>query len=172
MKKEKTLTKTEQTMTNSSETEASNLLKNCRQPLIHRLARTLWALKPAYEKELGVSGPGFLILSLLSQQDGLTQNDLTSLVRVDASIITRMVKHLEHELGWITRERDAQDNRLMRVFLTKEGRQQMQGLDEKEAVLEQRLTHKLTQAELVELDRMLSILEETARNEYEGQKPN
>lgn len=46
----------------------------------------------------------------LTKQDGLTQDELTKLVKVDKAATTRMVKSLEQK-GYITRETDPKDKR-------------------------------------------------------------
>lgn len=142
------------------------------QPFIHQLARTLWAIKPAYEAGLNMNTPTLMILSLLAEQDGLTQNDLTGSMRVDASIITRIVKQMEYERKWIRRERDPGDNRLMRVYLTEEGRRQTQGLVERVETFEKQITRNLTQTQMQELQKMLQVLEETARTDCDATKNN
>lgn len=144
--------------------EASN------EPLIHRLARTMWAIKAVYEVEPGLTLLPIMILSRLVQEDGLTQNNLTGTLRVDPSIITRVVKQMEHEYGWIRRRRDPQDNRLMRVYLTDKGREQSQSLDEKVTNLERRLTRCLSATQLEALYQMLASLEESARSDGDPQK--
>ena len=139
-------------------------------PLGHMLGRTLGAYKQIQEKEIGINGLVAMVLLQLMQQDGITQNYLTSCTRVDPSMITRIVKELEQERGWVRRERDPQDNRLMRVYLTDEGREQAQILPAKVAAVEQRLTRNLTEQDLQELRRILGRLEETVRQDYENSK--
>ncbi len=137
---------------------------------MHQLGRTLGTFKIVHEKEMGISGLAVMIMLELARQDGVTQNHLTYCTRVDPSMITRVVKELEQERGWIRRERDAEDNRLMRVFLTEAGREQAAIVPAKAAAIEQRLTQRLTVEDLQDLRRILSHLEEAARHDYEGYK--
>jgi DNA-binding MarR family transcriptional regulator len=147
--------------------DASSLVNQFEEiaPLSHHLGRTLWAFKMLYEKEFKVSGMAIRILFALTKQDGMTQNYLTSYLQVDPSMITRTVKEMEQERGWLRRERDPQDNRLMRVYLTDKGREQAEILPKRAAELEQRLTSQISEKELTEIRNILQILHETARHE-------
>lgn len=131
-------------------------------PLIQQMGPTLTLLKRAYEAELGLGPLSAWLLTLLLERDGITQNELVGIVQVDPSMITRTVKELERQ-GWIRRERDPADNRLMRVSLTERGRAQTDGLAARFAAIERRLTRNLTDRQLRELRAALDILAETAR---------
>ena len=135
------------------------------KPLLQQLGRTLTALKRAYEAQLGLSPLAAWILTLLCRRDGLTQNEMTGIVRVDPSMITRTVKEMEREQGWIDRRRDPADNRLMRVYLTDRGRARADGLAERFAAVERRLTRDLGERQVGELRAMLRTLEGTARGD-------
>lgn len=141
------------------------------QPALpHLLGRALMKIKQAMEAEMGVSVLTSRIMLILANQDGATQNYLTSCMGVDASMITRTVKEMENELGWVHRERDPEDNRLMRVFLTEEGKHQASKLPRRAKELEKRLTRNLSQNELEQLRHYLQVLEDTARLEYENHR--
>lgn len=133
------------------------------RPLMHGLARAFWAYKQVYEAELGLSGPALGVLLLLLEQDGLSQNDLTGIMRVDPSLITRIVKQLERERGWISRRRDPADNRLVRVYLTDTGRERALAGSERALTVERRLTAGLSAREIGELHRLLGLMERNAR---------
>ncbi len=138
-------------------------------PLMHQLARTVWSFKLAYEKNMGFSGPQVWILLMLAKKEahvGLTQSELTHIMKVDASAITRMVKAME-EKALIRRESDLEDNRLTRVYLTPKGHEAAKGLSERAQAVEQRITAQLTPAQLDQLRQVLTILQITAQDEYE-----
>lgn len=137
------------------------------QPLLQQVGRTLTAFKQVYAQELGISPLGAWILSLLTDCDGLAQNELTSTMRVDPSMITRTVKELESEYGWISRARDPRDNRVVRVYLTPEGRERAHRLGEQVAGIERRLTRRLSPAQVDQLCALLRTLEDTARRDHE-----
>ena len=142
-----------------------------RQPLIHQLARALWACKHAYDAGLGINAAAVWVLSLLAEQDGRTQHELTTTIRTDPSMITRLIQELERELGWIRRERDPRDNRLVRVYLTDTGREQARSLAGRVAALEARLTQGLGDEGERTLRALLQTLERTARADDAPQPP-
>jgi DNA-binding MarR family transcriptional regulator len=119
---------------------------------------------------LGVHGIVVRILSLLNKQDGLTQNHLAGFMRVEPSMITRLVKEMEKTHSWVRRERDSEDNRLVRVYLTETGKVQAELLPRRAHEIEKTVTRSLSQAEVIELKRVLTVLEETARAELEEVK--
>lgn len=156
--------------------ESSTPARDCWQPpahltvspLLHQLARTFWAFKQIYAAEMGISVAELGILAHLGERDGMTQQELTTALRVDPSMITRTVKEMEREHGWITRARDERDNRLMRVYLTEAGRQRAASLPEHAVAIEDRLTRALSDDERSELVRMLRAIELSIRSDRDS----
>jgi len=142
-----------------------------RQPLLHQLARTLWSCKAAYDAHLGIGASATWVLTLLAERDGMTQHEMTRDMRVDPSMITRMIQDLERQRGWIRRERDPGDNRLVRVYLTEEGRRQTRDLPARLATLERQLTAGIAQETVDTLRLLLHQLEESARALSHGAPP-
>ncbi|MDQ3856087.1 MAG: MarR family transcriptional regulator [Chloroflexota bacterium] len=137
--------------------------------LIRQLGRTLGALRHAYEAELGIGARSAWALSLLSRHDGLSQNDLSCTMRVDPSLVTRTAQEMEKKLGWVRRERDPEDNRVVRVYLTETGRTQAQNLCERVTALDRRLTRNLTPEQVDDLFSSLQALETAAREVASGE---
>lgn len=61
------------------------------------------------------------ILEALSFQDGCTQKELARYCALDKSTITHLLKRLESQ-GLIIRKNDETDRRMMRIFLSNDGR--------------------------------------------------
>lgn len=139
-------------------------------PLLHQLARTFWAFKQIYASEMGIGIAELGVLACLGERDGVTQQELTAALRVDPSMITRTVKEMERAHGWITRARDPQDNRLMRVYLTEAGRQRAASIPAHAMAIEDRLTAALSGAERAELSRLLRAIEDAVRRD-QGSPP-
>jgi len=135
-------------------------------PMVQQIAKTFWAITQAYTNELGLSTTTVRILGILNEQDGLAQQELTKYLHLDPSMVTRTVKELEHERGWIRRERDPVDQRLMRVYLTPAGRVQAQELPERARALEERLLRGMNVEERERLRQTLRNLEEAARRDH------
>ena len=142
-----------------------------RQPLLHQLARALWSCKAAYDAHLGIGASATWVLTLLAERDGMTQHEMTRDMRVDPSMITRMIQDLERQRGWIRRDRDPEDNRLVRVYLTEEGRRQTRDLPARLAALERQLTAGIEPEMVGTLRLLLQQLESSARALAQGTPP-
>lgn len=75
---------------------------------------------------LGLTYPQYLVFLVLWEADGLTVKALGDKLFLDSGTITPLLKRLEGR-ALVRRERDKADERLVRVYLTDEGR----GLREK-----------------------------------------
>lgn len=68
-----------------------------------------------------VGAQALAVLYRLSEQDGVSQAELSRRQRVEAPTMCRMIDRLERE-ALVTRERDPLDRRSVRVMLTDKGR--------------------------------------------------
>ena len=73
-------------------------------------------------EQIGIHRAPAALLCRLFLQDGLTQSELASQLSIQGASVTQVLQRME-ETGWIRRERDAEDNRLVRVYLTEQGRE-------------------------------------------------
>ena len=62
------------------------------------------------------------VLCQVARQDGMNQSEIAEALSVQGATITNMLKRME-ESRLIVRRRDVEDNRLVRVYITEEGRQ-------------------------------------------------
>jgi DNA-binding MarR family transcriptional regulator len=132
-------------------------------PLLAPLGLAFWRMKGAFEREIGVSAGTWFSLTLLSRKDGISQGELSQRFEVDPSRITRLAKRLEAE-GLLRRERDPEDNRVVRMYLTEKGRGLIGGLSEHRVRFERRIHDVLSPEELEELRRMLGVLAEVMKD--------
>ena len=70
---------------------------------------------------LGLTYPQYLVFLVLWEQDGRTVKALGETLFLDSGTITPLVKRLEAR-GLLRRQRDDEDERQVRIFLTPEGR--------------------------------------------------
>ena len=70
---------------------------------------------------LGLTYPQYLVFLVLWETDGITVKALGDKLFLDSGTITPLVKRLEAR-GLLRRERDKQDERQVRIYLTEEGR--------------------------------------------------
>ena len=87
---------------------------------VHRTAQ-------AHFSRFGVTVDQYVLLSLLAEEDGITQKELSSRMCSDGNTITAMLCLLEQK-GFIQRERCSADGRARRVHLTKLGIQHQRKL--------------------------------------------
>ena len=91
------------------------------------MALTASAYRAAGKKTLIVNGCDNItreqlgILLLLTLEDGLYQTQIANILGKDRPNITRMIDVLETK-GYIRREKDESNRRILKVFLTEEGR--------------------------------------------------
>jgi DNA-binding MarR family transcriptional regulator len=110
-----------------------------------------------FERDTGIGAPRWFILSLLAEEDGLSQGEVCRRFELDPSRITRLAQGLAND-RLIRRERDQEDNRVVRMYLTDEGRQLALGLADRLVRFERRVRRALNDEELRELGRLLGAL--------------
>jgi DNA-binding MarR family transcriptional regulator len=131
-------------------------------PVLPPLALAFKRMVSAVERESGVNGLKWFILTRLAGEDGLSQGEVSRYYEMDPSRITRTAQALESE-GFIKRERDPKDNRVVRMYLTGEGRKLLRRLPELNEHLRCRIHTVLSEEELAELQRMLVVLAEAMK---------
>ena len=98
-------------------------------PVLPSLALAFKRMVATIERESGVGGMKWFLLTVLGRRDGLSQGEFTQEYEMDPSRVTRTAQSLEAD-GLIRRERDAEDNRVMRMYLTEDGLEVLQKLPE------------------------------------------
>jgi MarR family transcriptional regulator, organic hydroperoxide resistance regulator len=78
------------------------------------------AYKPFLD-ELGITYPQYVTLIALNERDGQTVSELGEKLFLESSTLTPLLKRLE-TMGFVTRRRDAEDERQVRISLTDAGR--------------------------------------------------
>lgn len=69
----------------------------------------------------GLTYPQYLVMVALARQDEQTVGQLGAALRLESSTLTPLLKRME-AAGWIARRRDKQDERVVRIALSEEGR--------------------------------------------------
>ncbi len=105
----------------SSSDNAALLLNN---QLCFALYSTSLAMTKLYKPllaELGLTYPQYVVMLVLWEGDGLMVSELGERLFLDSGTLTPLLKRLEAS-GFITRSRDADDERRVRVRLTAAGK--------------------------------------------------
>jgi DNA-binding MarR family transcriptional regulator len=82
------------------------------------------AIQKAYRPHLaplGLTYPQYLVMLVLWERDGLSLGDIGRRLRLDSGTLTPLLKRLE-VAGLVTRRRSDQDERVVLIALTEEGR--------------------------------------------------
>ncbi|HET7269610.1 MAG TPA: MarR family transcriptional regulator [Rubrobacter sp.] len=132
-------------------------------PVLPSLALAFKRMVATIERESGVGGMKWFLLTVLGRRDGLSQGEFTQEYEMDPSRVTRTAQSLEGD-GLIRRERDPEDNRVMRMYLTDEGLEVLRGLPEINDQLRSRVHSVLSEEEFEELRRMLGLLAEAMKS--------
>ncbi|MCA1730970.1 MAG: MarR family winged helix-turn-helix transcriptional regulator [Actinobacteria bacterium] len=132
-------------------------------PVLAPLALAFKRMVGVVERESGVNGLKWFVLTRLAGRDGLSQGEVSRFYEIDPSRVTRTAQAMENE-GLISRERDPEDNRVVRMYLTGEGRTLLRRLPDLNEHLGHRIHAVLNEEELVELQRMLVVLAEAMKD--------
>lgn len=97
------------------------LLKNQLCFPLYAAARQVTGFYAPLLKPLGLTYTQYLVFLVLWEEDGLKVGDLGGRLLLDSGTLTPLLKKLE-EKGLLTRRRCEEDERVVRVFLTDEGR--------------------------------------------------
>ena len=125
--------------------------------LMPPLGLAFWRMKHAFEREVGLSAATWFLLAMLIDEDGISQGEVSQRFEVDPSRITRLAQRLEGE-GLLRRERDPEDNRVVRLYATEEGRSLIESRQERRDGFEERLRQEFTQQQLTEFRRALGVV--------------
>jgi MarR family transcriptional regulator, organic hydroperoxide resistance regulator len=121
------------------------------------LGLAFWRMKRAFEREVGLSAATWFLLTMLLDEDGISQGDVSHRFEVDPSRITRLAQRLEKE-GLLHRERDPEDNRVVRLHATEEGRLLIESRQERREGFEDRARREFSPEELAEVRRGLGVV--------------
>jgi MarR family transcriptional regulator, organic hydroperoxide resistance regulator len=125
--------------------------------LMPLLGLAFWRMKQAFEREVGLSAATWFLLTMLIDEDGISQGEVSHRFEVDPSRITRLAQRLEKE-GLLRRKRDPEDNRVVRLHATEEGRHLIESRQERREGFEEGIRRELGQEELAEFRRVLGVV--------------
>src|SRR5204863_883765 len=122
-----------------------------------QLAVTSKYMRERFDRELadhGTSLPSWILLSVLAEEDGISQRELAARMHLEGPTIVRHVDRLADD-GYVVRRRDATDRRITRIELTPAGRRRHRELLVVVDALEHDLRSCLTDREQATLQKLL-----------------
>jgi len=90
--------------------------------LLAQFAQVYRSLSDALMDQITLHRSQAMVLCKLYHQDGMTQSEIGQQLSVQGATVTDMLQRME-EAGLVTRRRDPDDNRLVRVYLTDAGQE-------------------------------------------------
>lgn len=103
--------------------------------LLAQISLMFRTVADAYMDDVEMHRAQAMLMCTLFRADGLTQSEIAEELSVQGATITNMLQRME-EAGLVIRRRDEADNRLVRVYLTQDGREKEQVIRERFAALE------------------------------------
>ena len=94
------------------------------------------------------------LLCVVAKQDGLTQTEIADQLSVQGATVTNMLQRLE-EAGLVRRQRDPEDNRLVRVYMTEAGRSKESSINEQFGSMQELIFKGISEKERLTLRRWL-----------------
>lgn len=128
---------------------SSRAMNSCYRPLLDRI---------------GLTYSQYTVMLVLWETDQVALRDLGELLHLDSGTLSPLLKRLEKQ-GFVTRRRDSEDERVLRVSLTDEGRDLREQAKKVQAEVE-KMTG-LNRHDLVTLRDRLNSLSEHMRNARE-----
>jgi DNA-binding MarR family transcriptional regulator len=125
--------------------------------LMPLLGLAFWRMKHAFEREVGLSAATWFLLTMLIDENGISQGEVSQRFEVDPSRITRLAQRLEGE-GLLRRKRDPEDHRVMRLYATEEGRLLIESRQERREGFEERVRQEFSTEGLAEFRRALGVV--------------
>ncbi len=110
-----------------SETDYKELMKLENQMCfpLYAAARSVTSLYTPWLKELGITYTQYITFLVLWEKDGITVGEICERLMLDNGTVSPLLKKME-KAGYITRSRSTEDDRVVVITLTEQGRA-MQG---------------------------------------------
>lgn len=94
---------------------------------LYAASRNIINLYTHHLKEFGITYTQYIVFLVLWEQDGITVGDICGRLMLDNGTLSPLLKKMQ-QAGYITRQRDASDDRVVLISLTEEGRSMQEKL--------------------------------------------
>jgi len=132
--------------------------------LVAQVCQSFRGLSEDFIDRIGMHRAQATVLCRLFAQDGMTQAEIGEQLSVQGATITKMLQRME-EGGLVTRRRDPEDNRLVRVYLTPSGRKQERAITEQFLKLERAVFEGIGEDDKASFRRILNQLLSNIENQ-------
>ncbi|MZR30010.1 MarR family winged helix-turn-helix transcriptional regulator [Sneathiella litorea] len=118
--------------------------------LVHEVAHLLRTHIDRRVEPYNLTRAKWLALGVLDRREGITQTELADYLELDKSTIGRLLDRLE-ERGFIRREKDPDDRRILRVFIAETAHPVLSELEQVADDVRQQALSGLSKAEQTQL---------------------
>ncbi|MGH2521013.1 MAG: MarR family winged helix-turn-helix transcriptional regulator [Anaerolineales bacterium] len=122
--------------------------------LLAQVCQAYRALSEDFMDRIAMHRAQATLLCRLYVHEGMTQSEIAEQLAVQGATVTNILQRME-EAGLVTRRRDADDNRLVRVYLTDAGRQKERAITEQFLKLEGAVFEGISERDRVLVRRLL-----------------
>src|SRR5215218_5771835 len=122
--------------------------------LLAQFSQAYRSLSDSFMDQIGMHRAQSTLLCRLYVQDGMTQSEIAEQLAVQGATVTSILQRME-EAGLVTRSRDPDDNRLVRVYLTPAGKAKERAITEQFMKLQAAVFAGLDDQQRAQLRRML-----------------
>jgi MarR family transcriptional regulator, organic hydroperoxide resistance regulator len=122
--------------------------------LLARFALAYRSLSDVFMDQVSMHRAQATVLCRLYLQDGMSQTEIARQLAVQGPTATDMLQRME-EAGLIARQRDPENNRLVRVYLTEAGRDKKRSVSEQFSKLERAVFENFNEEERAQLRQLL-----------------
>lgn len=137
---------------------------------LREISRVLYQMKIAnqvmttkFEKETGFSLTRYELMMFLKESEKCSQTKIQTELCIDSAAVTRHLKILE-EKGYVTRERNSQNNREVFVEITQKAHEELEKCESNHNSRESTLSSSLSELEEKQLSELLNKLMEKKRD--------
>lgn len=88
---------------------------------LYAAARNVTGLYTPYLKEFGLTYTQYIVFLVLWEKDGITVGEICEKLMLDNGTVSPLLKKMEQS-GYVTRKRSSEDDRVVLISLTKEGK--------------------------------------------------
>lgn len=130
---------------------------------INRISRYRRTFAGRMLEPYGVTGCQFSYLLALSRQSGMSQEEISDMLKIDKTSTAKAVKKLEED-GFVTRRTDTSDKRTNRVFLTQKGLDVIPHILDTMKKWDEAVLADISEEEYDLMERLLSRMADSAGN--------
>lgn len=125
--------------------------------LLAQVCQAYRSSSDAFMDQIAMHRAQATLLCRLFVRDGMTQSEIAEQLSVRGATVTNMLQRME-EAGLVTRCRDSEDNRLVRVYLTDAGREKERAITDQFLKLESAIFEGISEEDRTLFRRILNQL--------------